>query len=30
MIRCGNCPYIDDCEDDDDCPYDDEDEEENY
>lgn len=28
MISCGNCPYLDDCEDNDDCPFweDDEDE----
>ena len=30
MISCGNCPYLDDCEEDDDCPFweDEEDEEE--
>ena len=29
MISCGNCPYLDDCEEDDDCPFweDEEDEE---
>ena len=21
MISCGNCPYLDDCEEDDDCPF---------
>ena len=32
MISCGNCPYLDDCEEDDDCPFweDEEDEEEDY
>ena len=29
MISCGNCPYLDDCEEDDDCPFW-EDEEEDY
>ena len=30
MISCGNCPYLDDCEEDDECPFweDEEDEEE--
>ena len=30
MIRCSNCPYLDDCEEDYDCPFweDEEDEEE--
>ena len=30
MINCGNCPYLDDCEEDDECPFweDEEDEEE--
>ena len=30
MISCGNCPYLDDCEEYDDCPFweDEEDEEE--
>ena len=29
MISCGNCPYLDDCDEDDDCPFweDEEDEE---
>ena len=29
MISCGNCPYLDDCEEGDDCPFwvDEEDEE---
>ena len=29
MISCGNCPYLDDCEEDDECPFweDEEDEE---
>ena len=28
MISCGNCPYLDDCEENDECPYwDDEDDE---
>ena len=31
MISCGNCPYLDDCEEDDECPFwEDEDEEEVY
>ena len=32
MISCGNCPYLDDCEEEDDCPFweDEEDEEEDY
>ena len=21
MISCGNCPYLDDCEEDDECPF---------
>ena len=21
MINCGNCPYLDDCEEDDECPF---------
>ena len=21
MISCGNCPYLDDCDEDDDCPF---------
>ena len=21
MICCGNCPYLDDCDEDDDCPF---------
>lgn len=25
MISCGNCPYLDDCEEDDECPYEDDD-----
>ena len=29
MISCGNCPYLDDCEEDDECPFW-EDEEEDY
>ena len=29
MISCGNCPYLDDCEEDDDCPFW-EDEEDDY
>ena len=29
MISCGNCPYLDDCDEDDDCPFW-EDEEEDY
>ena len=29
MISCGNCPYLDDCEENDKCPFwDDEDDEE--
>ena len=29
IISCGNCPYLDDCEEDDDCPFwDDEEDEE--
>ena len=29
MIGCGNCPYLDDCEENDECPFwDDEDDEE--
>ena len=29
MISCGNCPYFDDCEENDECPFwDDEDDEE--
>jgi hypothetical protein len=29
MISCGNCPYLDDCEENDECPFwDDEDDEE--
>ena len=29
MISCGNCPYLDDCEEDDECPFwDDEEDEE--
>ena len=28
MISCGNCPYLDDCEENDECPFwDDEDDE---
>ena len=28
MISCGNCPYLDDCDDNDECPFwDDEDDE---
>ena len=31
MISCGNCPYLDDCEENDKCPFwDDEDDEEYY
>ena len=32
MISCGNCPYLDDCEEDYECPFweDEEDEEEVY
>ena len=29
MISCGNCPYLDNCEEDDDCPFW-EDEDEDY
>ena len=31
MISCGNCPYLDDCEEKNECPFwDDEDDEEYY
>ena len=30
MISCGNCPYLDDCEENDECPFWDDEDDEKY